>query len=164
MAQIGDPNALFAYKLGTVLATERKVETMLKKLAPQVSDPQVKQGLERHLEETQGQIRNVEQAISTLGSDDTAHQDPVIQAVDEHAEQMLGRVDESLADAVILGGAAHVEHHEIAMYEGLITMAETMGQEEVVALLTENLEQEQHMLREVQQATQKLAQQRVTAG
>lgn len=164
MAQIRDANAFFEYKLGTALALERKVETMLRKLEPKASDGQVKQGLARHLEETAAQIRNLEQAISTMGADGTAHQDPIIEGIDRHAEQMLGRVDESLADAVILGGAAETEHHEIAMYEGLLTMAEAMGQDDVVALLTENLEQEQQMLQEVQTAMEKLAQQVATAS
>ena len=164
MAQIGDPNALLAYKLGTALALERKVKTMLGKLEPQVTDAEVKQGLARHLEETEAQIRNIEQALSTVGGEATAHQDPIIEAIDQHAEQMLGRVDETLADAIVLGGAAETEHHEIAMYEGIITMADTMGQEDVEALLTENLEQEQNMLRQVQGATQKLAQQVATTS
>ncbi len=76
----------------------------------------------------------------------------------EQAEKLLGRVDESLTDAVLLGGAAHTEHHEIATYEGLISMAEAMDEQDVVALLTENLEQEQHTLQEVERATQTLSQ------
>jgi ferritin-like metal-binding protein YciE len=58
---------------------------------------------------------------------------------------------------VILGGAAETEHHEIAVYETLITHAEAMGHEDVVALLRENLEQEEHTLREVQQLARQKA-------
>jgi hypothetical protein len=35
---------------------------------------------------------------------------------------------------VILGGAAETEHHEIAVYEGLITKAEAMGEQDIVGL------------------------------
>jgi ferritin-like metal-binding protein YciE len=68
-------------------------------------------------------------------------------------------VDESLVDAVLAAGAAETEHHEIAMYDGLIAMAGKMGQEDVVALLQENLEQELQTLREIETVTERLAQQ-----
>ena len=72
---------------------------------------------------------------------------------------MIGMVDEQLVDAVIVGAATKNEHVEIAMYEGLITKAEAMGEQDIVALLQENLEQEQHTLEEVTRVSQQLAQQ-----
>jgi ferritin-like metal-binding protein YciE len=65
---------------------------------------------------------------------------------------------------VILSGAAETEHHEIAVYEGLITHARAMGQDEVVRLLQENLEQEQHTLEEVKQHTEQVARESVGAA
>ena len=159
MAQINDPQKLFEYKLGTALGAERKVETMLRMMSGKAQMPDLKQGFERHLEETQGQIRNIEQALETIGGASTAHQDPIMDGIAQQAEQMLGRVSEDFTDVVLAGGAAHTEHHEIATYEGLITMAESMGADDVVPLLQENLEQEQRTLREVEQVNQQLAQQ-----
>ena len=159
MAQINDPQKLFEYKLGTALGAERKVETMLRMMSGKAQLPDLQQGFERHLEETKGQIRNLEQALETIGGDSTAHQDPIMNGIAQQAEQMLGRVSDEFADAVLAGGAAHTEHHEIATYEDLITMAEAMGAEDVVALLQENLEQEQRTLREVEQVNQQLSQQ-----
>jgi ferritin-like metal-binding protein YciE len=60
-------------------------------------------------------------------------------------------------DAVILAGASETEHHEIAVYEGLIMQAEALGHEDLVPLFQENLEQEQHTLEEVKRASQKIA-------
>jgi len=73
-------------------------------------------------------------------------------------------VDDALADDVILAGCAETEHHEIAVYENLIVHADALGQEDVVALLRENLEQEQHTLGEVLKATVKHARQRSGAA
>jgi ferritin-like metal-binding protein YciE len=47
---------------------------------------------------------------------------------------------------VLHSGAAETEHHEIAVYEGLITHPEAMGKSDVAELLKQNLEQEQHAL------------------
>jgi ferritin-like metal-binding protein YciE len=159
MAQLSNPQQLFEHKLGTALGAEKKVLTMLKKMEQKAQSPELKQGFERHRGETEGQIRNLEQALEAIGGASTAHQDPVANAIAQHAEEMLGRVDEPLVDAVLAGGAAETEHHEIAVYEGLITMAEAMGAEDVVALLQENLEQEQHTLQEIVMFTQRQSQQ-----
>jgi ferritin-like metal-binding protein YciE len=159
MAQLSDPQELFAYKLGTALAAERKVHTELGKMEREAQLPELKQGFARHREETEQQIRNVEQALEAIGAPTTAHDDLVAKAIAQQAEQMLGRVDESLVDAVLAAGAAETEHHEIAMYDGLIAMAGKMGQEDVVALLQENLEQELQTLRDIETVTERLAQQ-----
>ena len=158
MPQISNPQAFFEYKLGTALATERKVRTMLGTMESKASTPELKQGFARHRQETEQQIRNIEQALQAVGGDSTAHQDPIVDAIAQHAEQMLGRIDDELVDGVLVGGAAHTEHHEIATYEGLITLASALGHDDVVALLTENLEQEQRTLREVEAVTERLAQ------
>ena len=159
MAQLSDPQELFAYKLGTALAAERKVHTELGKMEREAQLPELKQGFARHREETEQQIRNVEQALEAIGAPATAHDDLVAKAIAQQAEQMLGRVDESLVDAVLAAGAAETEHHEIAMYDGLIAMAGKMGQEDVVALLQENLEQELQTLRDIETVTERLAEQ-----
>jgi len=67
---------------------------------------------------------------------------------------MLKEVDDSLNDAVILQGVLETEHHEIAVYDGLIIMAEQMGDDDVIALLNENVEQEAATLEKAIKATQ----------
>ena len=58
----------------------------------------------------------------------------------------------ALLDCVINGAAGKVEHYEIASYRGLIAGAELMGQEQVVALLRENLSQEEQTAQLVEQS------------
>jgi len=164
MAQISSPDKLFEYKLGTALGLERKVQTMLRMMESQAAMPKLKEGFSRHLEETDQQIRNIEQAIEAIGGDSTAHQDPIIEGIAQQSEQLLGRTDETLLDAVLVGGATHTEHHEIATYEGLITMASAMGAEDVVSLLQENLEQEEKTLGELESMNEVLSQQLVQAS
>ena len=50
------------------------------------------------------------------------------------------------------------------MYEGLITKAEAMGEQDVVALLQENLEQEEAALEKAQQFGRQLAQRTATVA
>jgi ferritin-like metal-binding protein YciE len=162
MAQIADATKLLEYKLGTALGLERKVHTMLGMMEKKASMGQLQEGFSRHREETQQQIRNLEQALEAIGGASTAHQDPVMNGIAQHAEQMLERVDESLADSILAGGAAHTEHHEIATYEGIVTLAQALGEDDIVALVEENLEQEQRTLKEVQAAMERLTQETAT--
>jgi ferritin-like metal-binding protein YciE len=69
---------------------------------------------------------------------------------------MLKQTDERFVDVVVLGAAAETEHHEIAVYEGLIAQAEALGEQDVVPLLQENLEIEQHTLDEVKRSMQQV--------
>ena len=158
MAQISDPRKLFTYKLGTVLSSEKKILTMLKKLEKRAQRDELKQQFRHHREETEGQIRNIEQAFDALGERATGHSNPVVEGLAEQTDALWDKTDDEIVDSVLLGGAAETEHLEIALYEDLITQARAMGQEKVVSLLEENLEQEQHTLEEVKRASEELAQ------
>jgi ferritin-like metal-binding protein YciE len=157
MAQISDPKTLFEHELGMALGAERKVLTTLRKLEKSAQRDELKQQFHHHLEETEGQIKNLEQALEAVGAKVGAHEADSANGIAAEGEKLIGKVDDELVDAVLLGAAAKTEHVEIAMYEGLITKAEAMGADDIVGLLEENLEQEKHTLEEVKQASQKLS-------
>jgi len=57
----------------------------------------------------------------------------------------------------LTGAGARTEHYEIAAYEGLITMADAMGETKVTKLLNENLEQEKNALTKMKTIGKRLA-------
>src|SRR3954449_10930920 len=154
MAQINDAQKLFEHELAMALGAERKVHTTLRKLEKSAQREELKQQFHHHLEETEEQIKNPEQAFEMLGAQAGAHEADSANGIAAEGEKLVEKVDDELIDAVLLGAAAKTEHVEIAMYEGLITKASAMGAEDVVSLLEENLEQEQHTLEEIQKASQ----------
>jgi len=157
MAQISDPQTLFQYELGMALGAERKVLATLRKLEQRAQRQELKQQFHHHLEETESQIRNLEQALEAVGAGPTAHDAESANGIAAEGDKLAEKVGDDLTDAVLLGAAAKTEHVEIAMYEGLITKAEAMGADDVVSLLEENLEQERHTLEEVRKASQALS-------
>ena len=159
MAQLTSPTELFTHNVGAALTMEQTVLEMLEKLEQTAKDPELKEQFAHHRDETKQQISNLQQVFSALGETAQTQPCPTIDGLKQESEQMISQTSDQLIDAVVLGGAAETEHHEIAVYEGLITHADEMGQEDVVALLTENLEQEEHTLKEVQAATKKQAKQ-----
>jgi ferritin-like metal-binding protein YciE len=161
--KLNSPKELFHYKLGAALTMENSVLEMLGNLEEAAQSDQLKQQFSHHAEETQQQIRNIEQAFSALGEEPDDSPCPAIEGLDKEGKANIKKADDSIVDAVILSAAAETEHHEIAVYEGLITHAQAMGKQDVVELLQQNLEQEQHTLDEVKQATEQLAQRQGSA-
>lgn len=151
------PRELYLFKLGAALKMENTILTMLPELEEHAQDTQLKQSLRQHFEETQGHVRNLEQAFSALGEEPDDSPCPTIEGLEKEGQANLKMVDDSLNDHVIISGVCETEHHEIAVYEGLIANAEAMGEEDVVTLLTENLENEQATLQKAQQTGDKLA-------
>jgi ferritin-like metal-binding protein YciE len=156
--RLNSPQELFHYKLGAALTMENNVLKMLGDLEESSQSDQLKGQFRHHADETRQQIQNIEQAFSALGQEPDDSPCPAIQGLDKEGKANIKKSDDSVVDAVILSAAAETEHHEIAVYEGLITEAQAMGKQDIVQLLQQNLEQEQHTLEEVKQATQELAQ------
>ena len=159
MATIDTPQQLFTHKLGAALKMENTVLQMLGELEQNVQQDKLKEQFRHHADETRQQISNLEQAFSALGESAQEKPCPAIEGLQKEGQETIQQAGDRVIDAVILAGAAETEHHEIAVYEGLITHAGSMGHDDVVALLEENLEQEKHTLREVDKATQEFAQQ-----
>jgi ferritin-like metal-binding protein YciE len=155
VAQIGDPKQLFVHKLGAALTMEETVLSMLEELEQQANEAELKEQLSHHHDETRQQVANLEQAFSALGASKQKQPCPAIEGLEVEGKELLQQSAQELYDAVILSGCAGVEHHEIAVYDGLITMADELGEDDIVALLKENLEQEEHTLKEVEKAFEK---------
>jgi ferritin-like metal-binding protein YciE len=149
---------LYHHKLGAALTMEQTIVDMLPELEEHANDSQLKQALRQHYEETQRHVANLEQAFQALGAEVDDSPCPAIEGLEKEGQANLKMVDDSLNDEVILAGVTETEHHEIAVYEGLITTAEAMGEQDIVALLQENLEQEEATLEKAKRMAQQHAQ------
>jgi ferritin-like metal-binding protein YciE len=158
------PRDAFTFKLGSALKMENKVLDMLGDLEKKASHEELKQQFRHHADETRQHIRNLEMAFQAIGEEPDEHANLVIEAIDKEGKANIKMADDAIADSVILAGAEATEHHEIATYEWLIANAEALGEQQVVPLLQQNLEQEQHTLEEVRQAAQRLARETVGAS
>jgi ferritin-like metal-binding protein YciE len=156
-AKIESPEELFVYQLGAALTMEETILELLEKLQQETNDPSLRRQLQQHYKETQGQVDNLHRVFEALGEPVDRRPCPAIEGLEREGEMMLKEVDESLNDAVILQGVLETEHHEIAVYDGLIIMAEQLGDDDVIALLNENVEQEAATLEKAIKATEQLA-------
>ena len=153
------PRDLFLHELGDVLYAERTLVKTLPKLQEEASDEELARGFQEHLDETRQHVKNVEQAFGKLGEKPTAEKCPGIEGIKQEHDDFVAKESPSqdVLDSFLTGAGARTEHYEIAAYEGLVTMAEAMGETEVVELLTENLEQEKTTLEKLNTIGKRLA-------
>jgi ferritin-like metal-binding protein YciE len=156
-AKIESPEELFVHQLGAALTMEETILELLEKLQQEANDPSLRRELQQHYQETQGQVDNLHRVFEALGDPVDRRPCPAIEGIEKEGDMLLKEVDESLNDAVILQGVLETEHHEIAVYDGLIILAEQMGDDDVIALLNENVEQEAATLEKAIRATEQLA-------
>jgi ferritin-like metal-binding protein YciE len=164
MAKIKSPLTLLVRKLALMLHVERELEEhVLPRLMERAADPQLEHAFERHLAQTRGHVANLEQALSLLGEEIEPERNAAFDALVTAHERLVAQVAAALADVVHASGAAHAEHFEIGAYEGMIDLAESLGETEIVHLLEENLDQEREALAQVKQIARQLAAQTVSA-
>ena len=158
--QMSDPRKLFLHELGDVLYAEKTLVRALPKLQEEASDEELAKGFGDHLEETRQHVKNVEQAFEALGEPAKAEKCPGIEGITKEHDDFVANESPSpeVLNAFLTGAGARTEHYEIAAYEGLVTMAEAMGEDEVARLLSENLEQEKEALGKMQEIGKRLAQ------
>jgi ferritin-like metal-binding protein YciE len=157
MAKIETPKELFVHKVGAALTMEETILEMLEELHEEASDPQLQRNLQQHYRETQQHVANLNQVFQALGEEPEKQPCPAIEGLEKEGKQNIKQTDDSLVDAVILSGVIETEHHEIAVYDGLIISAEQMDDQDIVALLHENLEQEEAALDKAVKASEQSA-------
>src|SRR5919202_3022576 len=101
MASIETPNELFAYKLGAAYTMEKTVLEMLENLEQEAQSSDLKQQLRHHRQETEQQVRNIEQAFRALGTDPETAPCPVVEGLEKEGKQNLKQVTDELKDSVI---------------------------------------------------------------
>ena len=161
MATVETPSQLFVHKLGAALTMEETILEMLEELQDKASDPKLRTQLQQHHTETQQQIQNLRRIFDALGAPPEKQPCAAIEGLEKEGQQTIKEVDDALVDSVILSGVIETEHHEIAVYDVLIIKAEQMDDDDVVALLQENLEQEEATLDKAVKAAEQSAKQLV---
>jgi ferritin-like metal-binding protein YciE len=134
---------LFVHTLQDIYYAEQQITKALPKMAKKVTDPQLKQAFETHLEETRNQITRLEQVFKLHGESAKAVECPAIDGIIEEANAIMGDAsDKEVLDAAALAAAQAVEHYEISRYGTLAAWARQLGRTDCAALLEQTLDEE----------------------
>ena len=134
---------LVLHELQDIYYAEHQITKALPKLIEKATNRDLTQGLRIHLEETKNQIGRLDQVFKKLGKEPRGTDCPAIDGLIKEADHLVAEVeDKQVLDAAIVGSAQAVEHYEIARYGTIIAWAEETGHDEIVRLLTTNLNEE----------------------
>ncbi|TIW17812.1 MAG: ferritin-like domain-containing protein, partial [Mesorhizobium sp.] len=115
---------LFIHMLRDIYYAEKKIERTLPKMIGEATDPQLKAGFEKHLQQTRGHIDRVKQVFELHGVKAAAVNCPAIDGILEEADEVSGDIDDrEVRDAALIASAQAVEHYEMTRYGTLIAWA-----------------------------------------
>jgi ferritin-like metal-binding protein YciE len=134
---------MFLHGLQDIYYAEHQITKALPKMIEQATSRDLSAGLLAHLEETNNQIARLEKVFHKLGKEPKATDCPAIDGIIKEANETAREIDDkTVLDAAIVANSQAVEHYEIARYGTLIAWAEGLGHDDVVRLLTTNLNEE----------------------
>ncbi|NIJ10232.1 ferritin-like metal-binding protein YciE [Saccharomonospora amisosensis] len=120
-------------------------ETLLAHAKDAKADPEVRDRIEQHIEETRSQARTVKECIEDLGG--------TVSGTKAAFANMFGAIqgvaNKPMGDTMVKNALADyaAEHFEIASYRALIDATRELGEDEITRKLTEILRQEEDMAR-----------------
>ena len=136
-------NEVLLTELRDLYSAENQLVKALPKTIKGISNPAMKQMVKDHLEETKNQVLRLREAFGHLGKKPTGqHCNGMEGCIKEVQEALEEDYEGALKDAAITGAALRVEHYEIAGYTASIALAKALGEKEIVALLTQSLNEE----------------------
>jgi ferritin-like metal-binding protein YciE len=134
---------LFVHTLRDIYYAENQIVKSLPEMIEKASDPQLKQGFQTHLRETENHVKRLEQVFQMMGQKPQGVDCPAIDGIIEEAQDVAGEVeDKSVLDAALIAAAQAVEHYEITRYGTLIAWANQLGHRDWATLLQQNLDEE----------------------
>ena len=135
---------LFVHTLRDIYYAEKQIEKALPKMIDKATNPELKAGFEKHLQETKGHIERVEQVFEMHGVKAKSVNCPAIDGIIEEADEIAGDIDDKqVLDAALIASAQAVEHYEITRYGTLMAWAKQLGRNDCASVLAKNLKEEE---------------------
>lgn len=134
---------LWIEEMRDLYSAENQIIKALPKMAKNATNPELKEALESHLEETRGHVERLEEIFDKLGKKPTGKTCKGMQGlIAEGSEVMSEDGADAVIDAAIIAAAQRVEHYEMAGYGTVRTFAAILGEDEAEDLLQETLDEE----------------------
>lgn len=134
---------LFYETLRDVYYAEKKLIGAMKKQARSAQDPELRQALTSHREETETHVERLQQVFEMIGKRARAKTCDAIEGIISESEEIMEDFDGAPAlDAGLLAAAQAAEHYEISRYGSLIAWAESLGHQDAAELLKQTLAEE----------------------
>lgn len=136
---------------------ETQLTKALPKMAKAATDENLKAGFEEHLDQTHEHIARLDRAMELLDASPKGKTCKAMKGLLAEGEEKIKEdAAPAVKDAALIGAAQKVEHYEIAGYGTVRTYAKLLGEDEVVSLLQETLDEEAETDRKLTQLASSL--------
>ena len=105
-------NDLFMHGLQDLYYAENQIAKSLPDMIEKATNPQLRAGFEKHLKETQGQIKRLEQVFRLLDAEAKGDKCPAIDGILKEGSDLAGEIDDDDVMNVGLIAAAQAVEHE----------------------------------------------------
>jgi len=137
-------NELFLNELKDVYNAEKQLVSALPRMAKAAQSPKLQQAITKHLGETEGHVKRLEQILQSLGEPLRGKKCKGMEGLIEEGKEILEEEGApEVIDAAIISAAQRVEHYEIAAYGCLRTYAQLLGNTAADQLLQQTLAEEE---------------------
>ena len=134
---------LYVSELRDLYNAENQLLKALPKMAKAASSEELKDGFEKHLEQTKGHVERLEEIFEGLDENPKGKTCKAMKGLIEEGSEILKEDgEESVLDAGIIVAAQKVEHYEMAGYGSVRTFAQLLGQNKAAELLQITLDEE----------------------
>jgi ferritin-like metal-binding protein YciE len=134
---------LYLEQLKDLHSAEKQIIEALPKMIEQTKHAELRQGFEKHLRQTEEQLRRLEKIGERIGQSLSGHKCKGMEGLLEEGEELLKeRADSDVLDAALIAAAQRVEHYEMAGYGCARTYARLLGLEDDAKVLQQTLDEE----------------------
>jgi len=148
---------LFLEELKDLHSAEKQITKTLPKMVEAASSHDLKTAFERHLKETEGQIRRLDQAFEILGMRPKDKMCDGMKGILAEGAEMLHETQAGdVRDAALISAAQRVEHYEMAAYGTVRAFAQQLNQSRIVDLLQATLDEEKAADRKLTEISHKV--------
>lgn len=134
---------LFEHELKDLYSAENQILRTLPKLKDNASDDKLKKAFEKHMKETEGHVKRLEEICDELGIKPTGETCKAMQGLVQETESFLKEDPEKeVKDAGIIAEAQRVEHYEISGYGTAVRLAKELGFDKIAEKLQKTLDEE----------------------
>lgn len=141
--RIASMQDLLQDELSALYTAETQAVQAYPQLIEAASSPELKQVLQQHLEQTQGQVQRLEQVFGMLGQQPQGKDVQTIQGLIADTQQLIQNgAPGPVLDAGLICAAQKLEHLEMAGYGSARTFALEIDQDAAGELLQQTLDEE----------------------
>jgi ferritin-like metal-binding protein YciE len=132
---------------------------VLPKLHGEIESEGLASAVAEHLEQTKEHVTRVEQVFRAVDAEPSSNLSPPVEKLAQHHDELSESfADDRLADVFHAAAAAATEHHEIASYDALLKLGQSVDlSDEARELLERNRAEEGEALDRLETELQRLA-------